>query len=279
MRIINAKKTGRLGNRLILSTHLLAVAIEYQASLKNIPFIDYNVYFANDLFDFLKKTDAGFPYFLYHLNRLEYKIAKLLSWSSFLRWRTYRDSSAPSLLIDELLKGKKIKRLYLQGYKFRASHLVSQHASLIRESLTPIKSVLEKSKVFKKKDEKIIGVHIRQGDYKEYLGGIFFYEIECYLNWISSLSKNQEMKFIIFSDGIFDREIFEELDVEISKGTEIEDLFKLAQCDYIMGPPSSFSAWAAWWGNKPLLHLYTDTGEISLDQFQIQDYPDNPDCL
>jgi hypothetical protein len=32
----------------------------------------------------------------------------------------------------------------------------------------------------------------------------------------------------------------------------VEDLYLLAKCDYIIGPPSTFSLWASFYGSKPL---------------------------
>jgi hypothetical protein len=34
-------------------------------------------------------------------------------------------------------------------------------------------------------------------------------------------------------------------------GHFIEDLYALASCDYIIGPPSTFSQWASFYGNVP----------------------------
>jgi hypothetical protein len=34
-------------------------------------------------------------------------------------------------------------------------------------------------------------------------------------------------------------------------GTAIGDLYALAGCDKLMGPPSTFSLWASYWGGRP----------------------------
>jgi hypothetical protein len=38
----------------------------------------------------------------------------------------------------------------------------------------------------------------------------------------------------------------------MSRGSAVEDLYSLARCDYLLGPPSTFSLWASFYGNVPL---------------------------
>ncbi|MBF0205364.1 MAG: hypothetical protein HQK53_00600 [Oligoflexia bacterium] len=39
------------------------------------------------------------------------------------------------------------------------------------------------------------------------------------------------------------------------RGNIIEDLYSIARGDLILGPPSTYSGWAAWYANIPLVNL------------------------
>ena len=47
----------------------------------------------------------------------------------------------------------------------------------------------------------------------------------------------------------------------------IEDVYALSQCDYILGPPSTFSMWASFIGDVPLRIVKYANENITLDQF------------
>ena len=47
----------------------------------------------------------------------------------------------------------------------------------------------------------------------------------------------------------------------------ITDLYALSKCDYIIGPPSSYSQWASFIGDVPLCPLLDSNMDISMDSF------------
>ena len=49
----------------------------------------------------------------------------------------------------------------------------------------------------------------------------------------------------------------------------VGDLYALARCDYIMGPPSTYTQWASFYGNAPLFHLFTSSGHLELGKFRV----------
>ncbi len=59
----------------------------------------------------------------------------------------------------------------------------------------------------------------------------------------------------------------------------VSENYALSKCDYLVGPPSSFTAWAAYFGNIPLLILKDKDMKADIQNFEEQIYPDNPDCL
>jgi hypothetical protein len=64
---------------------------------------------------------------------------------------------------------------------------------------------------------------------------------------------------------------FPGLPVAIGTTPAVVDLYSLAGCDYILGPPSTFSQWASFYGNKPMLHLSGGDQKIELEKFQVAD--------
>lgn len=47
------------------------------------------------------------------------------------------------------------------------------------------------------------------------------------------------------------------------------DMYALSQCDYIIGPPSTFNAWASFVGDVPLFSLYKRDLTLSLDKLEL----------
>lgn len=106
-------------------------------------------------------------------------------------------------------------------------------------------------------DEVIVGIHKRRGDYKIWQGGRYYYQDETYnrvMNEMTLCMNGRPVRFEIFSD-------------ENSVRAAEEDQHLMAQCDYLIGPPSTFSAWASFMGKTPLLHLMTADQEVRLEDF------------
>ena len=57
------------------------------------------------------------------------------------------------------------------------------------------------------------------------------------------------------------------IDLAVASGTPQEDVVTLSLCDYIMGPGSTFSWWAAYYGDKPRLSFRSSDDVVSLDKF------------
>jgi hypothetical protein len=51
----------------------------------------------------------------------------------------------------------------------------------------------------------------------------------------------------------------------------VGDLYALAQCDYITGPPTTDTQWASFYGNHPMLFLDCGDQWIERAHFQVSD--------
>ena len=61
----------------------------------------------------------------------------------------------------------------------------------------------------------------------------------------------------------------------LNKSKPVEDMYSLSKCDYIIGPYSSFSAWASFYGEVPYCMLERRK-EISLSDFSVVDSFNKP---
>ena len=152
---------------------------------------------------------------------------------------------------------------------------IQNHKQEIKNLFHPNESVMQKiSNSFGEFNGYTIGVHIRRGDYKEYLSGRYYFSIEKwakYIRFMSSQITDRNVRFLICSneDGI-DKELLKMVSdtniFSIENTNGITDLYALSKCDYIIGVPSSYSQWASFMGDVPL-YLITDEKMPYLDEF------------
>ena len=116
----------------------------------------------------------------------------------------------------------------------------------------------------------VVGVHVRRGDYREAAPN-WFYDDATYLRFMKDfeMSHGGRVKFVAVSNEPVDDSFFKEngIDLVVASGTPQEDVVTLSLCDYIMGPPSTFSWWAAYYGDKPRVSLRGRDEAVSLDRF------------
>jgi len=105
----------------------------------------------------------------------------------------------------------------------------------------------------------IVGVHIRGGDYREWEDGRYFFEIQeyaAYMRQLVLLYPDRDVRFFISTNEKYDRNSFEGLNlIETGFPSSAHDLYALSLCDRIIGPLSTFSRWASFYGAVPLCFL------------------------
>lgn len=119
----------------------------------------------------------------------------------------------------------------------------------------------------------LIGVHIRRGDYATFNNGAWFYTDEEYCSWMKNLVDSiyeDNVGFLITSNEKVDLEFYKKKGLRVSQPgkSAVQDLCLLSLCDYIMGPPSTYSIWASIMGNKKRCILHNKEDEISLKDFE-----------
>ena len=143
--------------------------------------------------------------------------------------------------------------------------------SFVEKNKETIKRVFDVSDAVKRKVFEIlghsnggaaitIGVHVRRGDYKDWWLGKYYYDDSIYIRIMKNLQqelrdKGKDCRFLVSSNEPFNP-LCEDLNIiRIPDAETIEDLYGLSQCDYIVGPPSTFSQWTSFVGEKPLFFL------------------------
>jgi hypothetical protein len=166
----------------------------------------------------------------------------------------------------------------LDGWQFRAHGCVQRHAASIRRYFQPAEpyegAIRGRLSRLRQRAEIVVGVHIRAGDYRTWLGGRYYFPVQRYAMWMRELLEllpSRKVTFLVCSNERLSRREFPGLSVEFGNrfAPPVEDLYGLAGCDYIFGPVSTFSLWASFYGNTPLFMLNDGNEHMSLDQFRV----------
>jgi hypothetical protein len=160
-----------------------------------------------------------------------------------------------------------------QGWLFRDGWFVEdtpqlrEHADQIRSYFTPLpRYTINPDNLIsniKNSADIIIGIHIRQGDYAQHQNGRYFYTIDQYIEVMNAAVKLffwKNMIFLICSNLKQEQSLFKSFNCVFGSGHLIEDMYALSKCDYIIGPPSSYTMWASFYGEKPL-YMIRDVGK------------------
>lgn len=172
-------------------------------------------------------------------------------------------------VLQKLEDNPRVKHIYFDGWLFRNPIGVMKYRSEIVEYFKPKdktgKTIAAFIKPLKTQYEHLVGVHIRQDDYKTFKGGRYFVEQarirEILDEYLREFSKDPRRTcFVITSNGPIEQNIFAGLTISISNLGFIEDLFLLASCDTVIGSDSSFGNFAAYYGNTP--HIVFQNGPM-----------------
>jgi hypothetical protein len=218
----------------------------------------------------------------YRINRVAYKCARVLQHlpGSPVGW-----ARASNMPVYELTRADGARRrsgagayLFTQNYVFRQHRWCARHADFIRRVFTPLPIHQQTSATVVSRARAqaavLVGVHIRHGDYQQHLGGRFFFPFTAYADLMRrmvALLAPRSVSFLVCSNAALPREVFADLTVQTGPGHPVADMTALAACDYILGPPSSFSAWAAFTGQRPLLVV-----EDAQQPFTLGDFTTSP---
>lgn len=261
--IIIAYKPGQLANQLFLFAKFLAYGHQHHCLVLNPAFHEYAHYFTTTANQRVPaSTGAGRPNrtlnkILYTIVSFAGRIGHRLKLNKgfisvlYLDWKDHYDLDNDSAL-------KRTGLHLIRGWEFEAEKLLQSHKEQIKMFFRPeagLQSAINHFKV--DRSGILVGVHIRQGDYRKFEGGRYYYEAEQYAGWMQSLKKKYpSVHFLICTNNHeISQSDFKGLDVTFAPGHELIDLYLLSTCAYIMGPPSTYSLWASYYGSVPLYQI------------------------
>lgn len=290
--VILVKRTGQLGNRLFLFAHFISNAAEYGYELCNPSFGAYAPFFeatASGQFGGLPVRLHPFGEQLAGFDRVfdllqhprAFKMlrgaTRLLPKRLSLVTSADDDDQSFDLNQPDYLDQARSSVVLAHGWLFRDKRHFVRHAPRLRKLFAPIavhrQAVAALLARVREEADIVVGVHIRRGDYAQYAGGAYFYDNATYARAMHQLRRqlpaHQRVAFLLCSNEEVEAADFAGLTVHRPTGHFVEDLYALAACDYLLGPPSSYSMWASFYGQVPLLHLHTAQQPVALEDFAV----------
>lgn len=269
---------GRLANQLWNFASIYAFCLEKNYQCRNYAFFRYQHYFNVKCFGVFYRVLAWFYQW-----RKNYKLCKIFNYAYFrlvklfVGQRVIDDQDADFNLppsanenSDQIKIAQEIgnphhQTYYFNGWLFRNPTGLVKHLGAVREYFKPkeqyCSQITKLKNELKEKYKLIVGVHVRQGDYKTWQGGKFYYtggEVASILRDYLDQQKQyqpQEVVFVICSDGPINDSDFNGLNIARGPGSEITDLYMLAETDLIIGSTSTYGTWAAYYGQIPFYHF------------------------
>ena len=120
-----------------------------------------------------------------------------------------------------------------------------------------------------------LGVHIRRGDYKVWMSGRYYYSDEDFIRIVQSfydLFPEDSIEILIVgNEKKLPLEKFRAAlpgQVCFLSGNPGEDLYALSTCNYLIGPPSTFSLMAAFYNNSNLYWIFDKDQALKKESFR-----------
>ncbi len=289
-------RCGRLANRTILFANFIALAEEQGHRLINFTFHSYSEFFEGTreniycryprpqrrswmdivpgVAAFLRKTRIP-----YHLTRATAALNEHFPIFGDKVQTLHELPGTKITLLDGPEYQEKIrpaKIIFVYGWWLRTPSLVKKHGDKIRAYFRPVEKFEKASRdaiePLRHGADIVIGVHIRQGDYRGWQGGRYFFPTSRYAAWMRELAAQfpePQGSFFVCSDEARSASEFPGLTVAFGTDSPMSDIYALARCDYILGTKSTFSQWASFYGEKPLLQVCGTDEPAKLENFRV----------
>ena len=166
------------------------------------------------------------------------------------------------------------RSVWVRRWLVRDNEGVLADRELIRSFFSPVEAIRLRVSSLMEKTRRgvdvVVGVHMRRGDYRKWAGGQYYFDDAAYAHWmrqIAGIFDGRSVRFLLVSNEPLDLAAFSGIDAVGGLGEAGADLYSLAACDYLTGPPSTFTGWASFWGGVPLLQLSSTNGTPKLGDF------------
>ena len=213
----------------------------------------------------------------YH-NFPTYVLAKFAAWLKLLPVVSFNEKDAPPDDNERMMLSR--HNILVEGWEVRFYDLFLKHKDEIiclfgfkDEIKKHISSLINKTSG---KGSLRLGIHIRRGDYKKWFSGKYFFDDETFINYIKAFARSHADRkitvYICSNDPNLDKSVYvshlTEMDVVFPAGNPGEDLCLLFSCDYLIGPPSTFTLGASMYHDVPLCWMEEkDPATMKFDVF------------
>jgi hypothetical protein len=274
-KIIIRQEYGQLSNILFRLANALGFAIEHGYRVE-----DYTLAFCNyhDGSSNIRFFEDYYTFQFFEFPRPEFRLSNLIKWK--VKDRLYKaikqvENFDPTFDLQKLDTKKSYE---LKGFHFSSSELAFKHRSRIcdilrfkKSEVLSIDSMLNEAK---KRYDLLLGVHIREKDYKTFYDGNFYLTPHQYLqsveHFMSLHLPSQSIGVVVCSD---DGETLQKIQQEhpdylYPNGNIAQDIYALSMCNYIIGPKATtMSSWASYVGKNNLLQIEKSTRSFELSDF------------
>ena len=262
--IVLYRSFGNHSNRLFQNLHFEAFCIEYGIEYTNPTFQDMQEYYYSPV-DTMGNYKARF-----YRTIISNLLRKLGLFNNVMTFGLQEDKKI------EVLNKNIDQDYYVEGWGFRVHDLTAKYQDLfiekysLKEEYYINNHLYQELQSIDRETNSVIGVHIRRGDYKTHQGGKFYFCDEVYEKYISNMRKEIKEKlsknaiFILFSDEVTG--FNENSNFYHFNNTWYVDHFLMSNCDYLIGPPSTFTLWASYIGKNKYLHILDDSGIIDMNR-------------
>lgn len=253
----------------MLYSYIIAWANKHNCIAMNQSFIEYSTYFpyfTNNPLGLLPIKYNLFSYILKQLNDVFQNSLKRISLRSYLFPYLYKIdlenvlTNTQNINFPKILSAKKI--IFFYGFLFgdRDFNFIQNNRNYLKNIFTFRENIQKQCfqiiEGFNK--NKIIGICMRQGDYKDHFNGKLFLTDEEYTALVSRLQLQYP------DHGIFiaceeKKDEFQINRAFISFENPALNLCMLSKCDLLIGPPSTFMTWAAFYKNTAVCYIDKNT--------------------
>lgn len=257
---------GNHSNRLFQNLHFEAFCLENGIQYANPTFADMYEYYVSPV-ESKKENTAKFLRTRIGRYLIKYGLCK-----NVISFNNEDDNNAAMLLECSN------QDCYVEGWSFRVHSLTAKYQDLfvekysLKDKYFINNSLYQKLTNIHRETTAIIGVHIRRDDYKSWMDGKYFFKDEVYkaymLNLETKISKEYDKKcvFIVFSNESTACE--DNTNTHVSNNDWYIDHLLMSKCDFLIGPPSTFTLWASYIGKTRFFHIKDGSGSIEIDKFK-----------
>jgi hypothetical protein len=291
-----------IGNHLALYIHFIACSVENQVSVVKLGFAEFAPYFqttGRDLFCRYPPLRISLPHDR-RARQMAAKYARRLA-RSFQQGKLKKLGTSIACFVDsswETTLGKseaekkemivamdsaefkailRNKRIILpRGPLFRDQTSIRKHAQTVRAFFRPAAGVEQEVNLALQRArahaDVLVGLYIAGALYSEFLGGQFNFTIDQYstvMRSVRDLFAGRSVAFMIRSDAELPEGAFAGLKTHTGLHQLPHDLFVMAGCDLLLGPPNSGTSWASFYGQVPSYKILDPCKIPSLDDFVI----------